>query len=120
MRKILLALGALMFSILVTVTGANAAPVSASSTAAPAVVGLEGLTSALPVHWRGPKHNCRRHGHCGAGFHFGPGGLYIGPGYYNYHGSYSRGCRGVRRWCRREWGGGKRYRRCVRRQDCRP
>ena len=97
------------------------------SSAAPAVpmtlphsVANDAITkNVIPAHIRGPRHNCRRHGRCGGGFHFGGGGVYIGPGFYNYHGSYTRSCRRVRRWCRREWGGGRRYRRCVRRRDCR-
>ncbi len=119
MKKFLLAVTLATFAVLVAMTGAKAAPVSAGNLSQSTVAQstIEGLTL---VHRRGPRHNCRRHGWCGGGFGIGPGGIYIGPGYYNYGGSYTRSCRRVRRACRREWGGGRRYRRCVRRRDCRP
>ncbi len=118
MKKFLLAVTLATFAALVAMTGAKAAPVTTGNLSHSTVAQstIEGLTL---VHRRGPRHNCRRHGWCGGGFGIGPGGIYIGPGYYNYHGSYSRSCRRVRRICRRNWGGGRKYRRCVRRRDCR-
>ncbi len=119
MKKILLAVSLAMFAILATMTGAKAAPVTTGNIAQSAIEysTIEGLT---PVHLRDNRHNCRRHGiNCG-GFAVGPGGIFIGPGYFNYEGSYTRTCRRVRRFCRDEWGSGRRYRRCVRRRDCEP
>jgi len=119
MKKFLLAVTLATFAVLVAMTGAKAAPVSTGNLSLSTVTQstIEGLTL---VHRRGTRHNCRRHGWCGGGFGLGPGGIFIGPGYYNYEGSYSRSCRRIRRRCRRNWGGGRRYRRCVRRRDCRP
>ncbi len=119
MKKFLLAVTLATFAVLVAMTGVKAAPVSTGNLSHSTVTQstIEGLTL---VHRRGPRHNCRRHGWCGGGFGLGPGGIFIGPGYYNYEGSYSRSCRRIRRRCRRNWGGGRRYRRCVRRRDCRP
>ncbi len=121
MKKLLLAVTVAIFAMLVAMTGAKAAPIAANNLPHSAVQQgtIKGLVMAHIVDGR-PRHNCRRHGLCGGGFGFGAGGIYIGPGYYGYHGSYTRSCRRVRRWCRREWGGGRRYRRCARRQDCRP
>ena len=118
MKKFLLAVTLATFAVLVAMTGAKATPVSTGNPSYSTVQQstIEGLT---PVHLRGNRHNCRRHGICGGGYGFGPGGVYIGPGYYNYDGSYSRSCRRIRRRCRRNLGGGRRYRRCVRRQGCR-
>ncbi len=121
MKKFLLAITLATFALLVAMTGAKAAPVTTGnlSHSAGQQTTIKGLIQAHIVYGN-PRHNCRRHGRCGGGFGFGPGGIYIGPGYYNHHGSFTRSCRRVRRWCRREWGGGRRYRRCVRRRDCRP
>ena len=119
MKKFLLAVTLATFAIMAAMTGAKAAPVSTGNLAQSTVQNstIEGFTL---VHRRGRRHNCNRHGWCGGGFTIGPGGIYIGPGIYNHHGSFTRSCRRVRRLCRREWGGGRRYRRCVRRRDCRP
>ena len=119
MKKFLLAITLATFAVLVAMTGAKAAPVSTGNLSQSAVeqTTIEGLNL---VHWRGARHNCRRHGRCGGGFGFGPGGIYIGPGYYNYGGSYTRSCRRIRRSCRRRFESRRRYRRCVRRRDCRP
>ncbi len=120
MKKFLLAVTLATFAVLVAMTGAKAAPVSTGNLAQSTIeqTTIEGLTLA---HDGSRRHNCRRHGWCGSGI-IGPGGIFIGPGvggYNNYYGTY-RSCRRVRRVCRRNWGGGRRYRRCVRRRDCRP
>lgn len=117
MKKFLLAITLATFAVLVAMTGAKAAPVSTGSLSHSAVeqTTIEGLTL---VHTRDGRHNCRVHGWCGGGFSLGPGGIYIGPGYYNYQGTHTRSCRRVRRNCRRNFGGGRDYRRCVRRRDC--
>ncbi len=126
MKKFLLAVTLATFALMAAMTGVKAAPVSTGNLAQSAAQTstINGLTK---VHSRrrdpfalGPGHACRHHGFCGGGFGIGPGGIYIGPGIYNYHGTHTRSCRRVRRSCRREWGGGRRYRRCVRRRDCRP
>ena len=117
MKKFLLAITLATFAMLVAMTGAKAAPVAAGNLAQSAIQqsSIEGLT---PVHLRGPRHNCRRHGICGGGFGIGPGGIYIGPGYYGYHGSYTRSCRRIRRSCRRRFDSRRRVRRCIRRNGC--
>jgi hypothetical protein len=119
MKKFLLAITLATFAALVAMTGAKAAPVSTGNLSQSTVQEstIEGLT-LVHIKPLNHRHNCRRHGVCGGGFGFGPGGVYIGPGYYNYEGSYSRSCRRVRRRCRNRFGRGGRYRRCVRRQDC--
>ncbi len=114
MRKFLIALTLTTIAALASITGAKAAPVAALATFQQSMntgTAIEGLTL---VHRRNRRH---RHG----GRWHGPG-IYIGPGFGIYGRDYrrSRSCRSVRRWCRREWGGGRSYRRCVRRQGCRP
>jgi hypothetical protein len=121
MRKLIMAVFVVTAFLFATLSSASTAPVlpvtmpyATSDTAI--------QQNVLPVHWRGPRHNCRRHGACGGyhgGIYFGPGGVYIGPGYGHRPRRY-RSCRRTRRWCRREWGGGRNYRRCVRRRGCRP
>lgn len=124
MKKILLAVSLATFAILATMTGAKAAPVTTGDVARymDQDTTMEGFTRVDRGHrvYPGPPHNCRVHGACGGGFTIGPGGIFVGPGYSNFEGSYTRSCRRVRRFCRDEWGGGRRYRRCVRRRDCRP
>ena len=124
MNKFLLALTLATFAIFTTMTGTKAAPMMAGDLT-PSTMQEATFDGVTKIHSRrrdpwelGPRHACRHHGLCGGGYWPGLGGVYIGPGYYNYHGTYSRSCRRVRRWCRREWGGGRRYRRCVRRRDC--
>lgn len=123
MRKLIMAVFVVTASLFATLSSASAAPVlpvtmpyATSDTAI--------QQNVLPVHWRGPRHNCRRHGACGGyhgGIYFGPGGVYIGPGYGHGNGYRPRvrHCRRWRRRCRNRWGGGSRYRRCMRRQGCR-
>lgn len=125
MKKFLLAVTLATFAALVAMTGAKAAPVSTGNLSHSAVeqTTVNGLTL---VHRRGgrrhgsARHRCRQHGWCGGGFGFGTGGIFIGPGYYNYGGSYTRSCRRIRRSCRNRFESRRRYRRCVRRRDCRP
>jgi hypothetical protein len=121
MKKFLLAVTLATFAAMVAMTGVKAAPISTGDLGQSTVQEstIEGLTLAH-IREYNPRHNCRVHGVCGGGFGFGAGGIYIGPGYYNYEGSYSRSCRRIRRNCRRRFDRGRRYRRCVRRQDCRP
>ena len=96
-----------MFAILASLTAVKAAPVA--YTPIPAAVTIDTNTlSALPVHFRGPRHNCRRHGLCG----WVPG--------WGQRGYGRRSCRRVRRRCWRRHGGGRRYRRCTRRRGCLP
>lgn len=114
MKKILLALTVSTVTAFTFITSAQAAPITGLGTIQQSVdtdVTIEGLT---PVHSRSYRH---RHG----GVWYGPG-IYIGPGFGIYGGGYSpgRSCRRVRRFCRNEWGRGRSYRRCVRRQGCRP
>lgn len=116
MKKLILAVVVAIGSLFATMSAVTAAPVAPAPMSLPYEMAADAIQqSVLPVHWRGPRHNCRRHGNCG-GIYFGAPGIYIGPGYVGP----GRSCRRVRRWCRREWGGGRSYRRCVRRQGCRP
>jgi len=119
MKKFLLAVTLATVAIMASMTGVKAAPVSAGDISQSTIQNstIEGLTS---IHLRDNTHNCRRHGISCGGYGVFPGGVFIGPGYYNYDGSYTRSCHRVRRYCRDEWGGGNRYRRCVRDRDCTP
>jgi len=110
MKKFLLAITLATFAGLVAMTGVKAAPVATGNLSQSAIQAatIEGLTL---VHRRGPRHNCRRHGRCGYGW---------GGGWGDGWRRGRRSCRRVRRFCRREWDGGRRYRRCVRRRGCRP
>ncbi|MEE4235455.1 MAG: hypothetical protein V2I51_01905 [Anderseniella sp.] len=118
MRMLLLAAIVATGSLFATTPASTAAPV-APAMSVPYEMAADAIQqSVLPVHWAGPRHNCRVHGHCGGGggIYLGGPGIYFGPGYVGP----GRSCRRVRRFCRREWGGGRSYRRCVRRQGCRP
>ena len=117
MKKLVLAVVVAIGSMFATMSAATAAPVAPAPMSLPYEMAADAIQQpVLPVHWAGPRHNCRVHGACGGGIYFGAPGIYFGPGYIGP----GRSCRRVRRWCRREWGGGRSYRRCVRRQGCRP
>ncbi len=118
MKRYLLAATLLIGATMAATAGANAAPAGASQ-AQGSIAQQSGIDGFTLVDRRGHRHNCNVHGWCGFG---GSGGLYLGDGFSIYLGGPSVGssCRNVRRYCRNEWGTGSRYRRCVRRQDCRP
>ena len=108
MRKLVLATLVTVMSVFASLTMAKAAPV------APMTLPFEVSSTAIKqnviqVHRRGYRHSHRRRWRRGGGIYFGPGGVYVNPG-YGY-----RGCRRVRRSCWRRWRG-SRYRRCVRRR----
>jgi hypothetical protein len=116
MRKLIMATLVTVMSVFASLTMAKAAPI------APMTLPYEVSSTAIKqnvikVHRRSYRHSHRRRYRRGGGIYIGPGGVYVNPG-YGYR-PRVRHCRRWRRRCRNRWGGGSRYRRCMRRQGCR-